>query len=231
MPLPDHPDIEVEYEDLLGYEKAGKDDYFIGKLGKGYSVSADFLDKISTKEERWEEQMNRSEFHQHIHVSGRSRATIFGQAGDVGVAERKEDTGLPSEPVKKSLKWYEYHWVKSFGKALILAIPVAIITQMLHFGYVLEIPAVVFCLASIFFISRDPKYMYFRAGMWVLGSVGLLNILPLIDGKFDFSKKIPDGHLNWVFKLGIQDNTFISLALICVAIFLFYLNRDKEKKG
>ncbi len=56
MPVPDHPDIEVDYEELLGLEKMGIDDYPIGKLGKVFSVSSDFLDKISTKEEREQKQ-------------------------------------------------------------------------------------------------------------------------------------------------------------------------------
>jgi len=52
MPVPDQRDIEVDYEELLGLEKMGIDEYPIGKLGKVFSVSRDFLDKISTKEER-----------------------------------------------------------------------------------------------------------------------------------------------------------------------------------
>lgn len=52
MPLPDNPSIEVSYKALLGYEKVNNDTYFEGETGKTYSVSRDFLDKISDKRER-----------------------------------------------------------------------------------------------------------------------------------------------------------------------------------
>jgi len=51
IPLPDHPDIEIEYIELVGYEIAGNDNMFIGKLGKTYSVSK-ILNGIEKKEER-----------------------------------------------------------------------------------------------------------------------------------------------------------------------------------
>lgn len=52
MPVPEHPDILVDFEDLIGFEKAGKTTYYVGRLKKDFSVSEDFLDKISTKEQR-----------------------------------------------------------------------------------------------------------------------------------------------------------------------------------
>jgi hypothetical protein len=39
VPLPDEKDFAVEYEELLGHEKSGRDEIFIGKLQKSYSVS------------------------------------------------------------------------------------------------------------------------------------------------------------------------------------------------
>jgi internalin A len=38
IPLPDHDKIDVEYKELLGYELAGREEIFIGKLGKAYRV-------------------------------------------------------------------------------------------------------------------------------------------------------------------------------------------------
>ncbi len=67
MPVPGYPQVEVDYEELLGYEKAGRDEYFIGRLGKPFSVSNDFLDKISTKKERMESQKEKGDVHFHIH--------------------------------------------------------------------------------------------------------------------------------------------------------------------
>lgn len=51
VPLPDYPRYEIEYEDLIGYEIAGKDDYFIGKLRRNYSVSK-LLNGIEKPENR-----------------------------------------------------------------------------------------------------------------------------------------------------------------------------------
>ncbi len=51
VPLPDEKDFAVEYEDLLGYERTGRDTIFFGKLRKEYSVSK-LLDGIETPEER-----------------------------------------------------------------------------------------------------------------------------------------------------------------------------------
>ena len=52
MPVPGHPEIEMDYEELLGLEKMGIDEKPIGKLGQVFSISRDFLDKISSKEAR-----------------------------------------------------------------------------------------------------------------------------------------------------------------------------------
>ncbi|MBK8565473.1 MAG: hypothetical protein IPN76_19525 [Saprospiraceae bacterium] len=52
MPVPGFPNVEVDYEELLGYEAEGIDEYFSGKLRRKFSVSKDFLDKVSTKRER-----------------------------------------------------------------------------------------------------------------------------------------------------------------------------------
>jgi hypothetical protein len=54
IPLPDNPNYEVEYAELIGYEKARKDDYFVGKLGETYSVST-LLNGIEKPEDRRKE--------------------------------------------------------------------------------------------------------------------------------------------------------------------------------
>jgi hypothetical protein len=51
VPLPDNPIICLEYQELIGYELDGRDEYFVGKLGKVYSVSA-LLNGIEKKEQR-----------------------------------------------------------------------------------------------------------------------------------------------------------------------------------
>ncbi len=57
VPLPDNPTICLEYQELIGYELAGRDEYFVGKLGKVYSVSA-LLNGIEKPEQRQEHIIN-----------------------------------------------------------------------------------------------------------------------------------------------------------------------------
>ena len=66
MPVPSHPEIEIDYEELLGLEKMEEDRFIIGRLGKAFSVSHDFLDKISTKSDRL-----RTEFREQVSISKR----------------------------------------------------------------------------------------------------------------------------------------------------------------
>jgi hypothetical protein len=51
VPLPDNDEITIEYVELIGYELEGRDDYFIGKLRKGYSVKK-LLNGIEKEGER-----------------------------------------------------------------------------------------------------------------------------------------------------------------------------------
>jgi internalin A len=51
VPLPDHPDICLEYQELIGYELDNEDNYRVGKLRKVYSVSM-LLNGIEKPEQR-----------------------------------------------------------------------------------------------------------------------------------------------------------------------------------
>ncbi|MCI0470475.1 MAG: hypothetical protein L0Y73_02330, partial [Candidatus Aminicenantes bacterium] len=51
VPLPDNPDITVEYEELTGHEKMGSTEIIIGKIEKRYPVAL-LLDGIEKPEER-----------------------------------------------------------------------------------------------------------------------------------------------------------------------------------
>ena len=51
VPLPGYPDYMVEYQELLGYEKEGIQDYFQGRLRKSFSVSK-MLDRVVKANER-----------------------------------------------------------------------------------------------------------------------------------------------------------------------------------
>ncbi len=71
VPLPGYEDVFVEYQELLGYERAGRDKYFHGKLGKEFSVSQ-LLDSVVTQQERSEE---RSMVHVNLENIGNSNVT------------------------------------------------------------------------------------------------------------------------------------------------------------
>uniref|UniRef100_UPI0040576172 COR domain-containing protein n=1 Tax=Candidatus Electrothrix sp. TaxID=2170559 RepID=UPI0040576172 len=55
VPLPGHQNAVADYKALLGYERAGKNEYFDGILSETFSVS-DLLDSVVSKEERSKEE-------------------------------------------------------------------------------------------------------------------------------------------------------------------------------
>jgi small GTP-binding protein len=66
VPLPDNDEISIEYEELIGYELEGKDEYFIGKLRKTYSVK-ELLNGIEKEEERRMKTEGGDKINIHIH--------------------------------------------------------------------------------------------------------------------------------------------------------------------
>uniref|UniRef100_Q3AT94 non-specific serine/threonine protein kinase n=1 Tax=Chlorobium chlorochromatii (strain CaD3) TaxID=340177 RepID=Q3AT94_CHLCH len=57
IPLPGYPNEFVEYEELLGHARNGRDNYFSGKLGQAFSVST-ILNSIISTEERYRKSEN-----------------------------------------------------------------------------------------------------------------------------------------------------------------------------
>lgn len=51
VPLPDAPDILLDYQELLGHELAGRPELFVGRLGRGYDVEK-LLNGVEKKEVR-----------------------------------------------------------------------------------------------------------------------------------------------------------------------------------
>ena len=74
VPLPDNGDVMVEYDELVGLERMGKEYITIGKLGRDYSISA-LLDGIERKQDRGKEQQEEKRVVQArtIFVSSTSR--------------------------------------------------------------------------------------------------------------------------------------------------------------
>ena len=93
VPLPDNDKITIEYEELIGYELAGKDEYYIGKLRKGYSVKK-LLNGIENEEERKGiNNVNRTNIYAGELIMGdkmRDKYTA-GQAGAIGPGAHAHD--------------------------------------------------------------------------------------------------------------------------------------------
>lgn len=109
-----------------------------------------------------------------------------------------------------------------------ISVPVGVVLQILNvsniiqFEYILESSVVCFCLSTLFFINRDPKYTFYRGGMWVITMLGIVNTLPFLESQFKLVHTYQNGNLDFIFKLGIQDNWVISVGLLVVALYLFF---------
>lgn len=75
IPLPGHVGKFEKYNELLGYEKAGKNEYFSGELGKVFFVS-EMLDSVISREERQkEERMGDTIINNNISVNPEQHVT------------------------------------------------------------------------------------------------------------------------------------------------------------
>lgn len=54
VPLPEHPNITIPFDDLIGHELKAKDEIYVGRLRKSYKVK-ELLDGLITAEQRKEE--------------------------------------------------------------------------------------------------------------------------------------------------------------------------------
>lgn len=144
---------------------------------------------------------------------------------------KKEETDKP----KSVPQWYEKHFYKSLFLAGLIAIVVCIAMKLFSqpVTNILGFSAIAFCVAAFFLIRNDPKNKYYRAGIWVIGLVGIINTLPLIDATF-----IAQGESNtpWemFIKFIIQDSLPISIGLLVVALVLFilqyFIDRNSQSK-
>lgn len=75
VPLPDNDEITIEYEELIGYELEGRDEYFIGKLRKGYGVKK-LLNGIEKEEERSMKTEGGDKINIHIHDIGKPEVHV-----------------------------------------------------------------------------------------------------------------------------------------------------------
>ncbi|MCP5050079.1 MAG: hypothetical protein GY940_23140, partial [bacterium] len=111
VPLPDNPEITVEYQELIGYELEGEPEMLIGKLRKKYSVSQ-LLEGIEKKEERIRQRF-KEESGSPVPTPGTP------SAGPIPVR---------IEPEKK--KWYQILWITLTVIGGLLGIITALVTLL-----------------------------------------------------------------------------------------------------
>lgn len=101
VPLPDHREVLVEYQELLGYEKAGKSEYFVGKVGTGYDVKS-LLNGFESATARLAEQVIRVEGNYY------AGATIVNNVVGVGTSIANEGSQVNYQPAvwEKALVYF-----------------------------------------------------------------------------------------------------------------------------
>jgi internalin A len=70
LPVPGHPNVLVDFDELVGLERMGQTEYPLGKLGKRFFISEDFLDKVTTKGQRMEDRKERLKLKDHRYYGG-----------------------------------------------------------------------------------------------------------------------------------------------------------------
>jgi internalin A len=93
IPLPDAPEVLIDYQELIGYELAGRHEIFIGRLGRGYDVTT-LLSGLEKKE------INRRDASPFtINVQGDVVGSTFTKGGDSNTRrDREESTRMSHNP-------------------------------------------------------------------------------------------------------------------------------------
>ena len=115
VPLPDHPKETVNYEELIGHERKGWNEYRSGILGKAYSVS-ELLDGIERKEERRQEQFAREGDQFDIHAEKINFLT-----GDHAKQQNLEtsETSVTPKNERKTSWWKKFKKEVAFVSAVV----------------------------------------------------------------------------------------------------------------
>ena len=132
-------------------------------------------DKISTKEERIKKKGDKKEGDTYISIlQGAQIGSLTGKIDKQEIDNQSIGSTPPSvnedkkEPVLEKIeepkKWYDYHWIKSFGKGFIVSCIAGIIAFTVPLIYPFQITAITFLVVSFFSINQDPKY----SRLWVV---------------------------------------------------------------
>ncbi len=140
VPLPDNPTICLEYQELIGYELAGRDEYFVGKLRKDYSVS-ELLNGIEKPEKRQAQNIFNVHNGGRVDMSGDKNIKIDGVSqinGNITAADEitnsfntpaKHEKAEDDDTETKRLK------VITENKWFIFVVFIAVVSVLLLVGY------------------------------------------------------------------------------------------------
>ena len=132
----------------------------------------------------------------------------------------KPFSGLEDKADDDSKRWYQKWWVSRLGIALAVGLVLGYLLHKYAFFPFGDTSLVAFAFLAAFLLSRNPEKRYFRIARGILGGVGVINLLPFIDiGANGISKTG-----KWYFKLGIQDQPWITALLIVGAFFALVLD-------
>jgi internalin A len=106
VPLPDAPDVLLDYRELIGYELGERDEIFVGRLGRAYQVQA-LLNGIEEKSVR-----RRKYSQTTIHVQGDYYAHSTVGRADHGVVDQRW-----SEGGNRELNYQPSGWEKAITYA------------------------------------------------------------------------------------------------------------------
>ena len=79
-------------------------------------------------------------------------------------------------------------------------------------------------IIGLFLLARNPNRRFQRAAYFVLGLLGGVNLLPQFDILINSKTETAEKANEWFFQLGVQDEPMISIGLLVLAGFLFYLD-------
>jgi internalin A len=141
----------------------------------------------------------------------------------VGQPKIEVSTPSVSEPPKP---WYEFHWIKSFGKGLIAAFVMGILAFTIPWVYPIQITAITFLIVSFFSINQDPKYRYFRLATRIIGGFLTLSLLlPNIDSFV----QIDNAFVKGVIKFSNDTNVILTALMIGLVGWLIWMDFKKNK--
>jgi hypothetical protein len=141
------------------------------------------------------------------------------------IEQPKAEIITPSVP-EPPKPWYEFHWVKSFAKALMIAGITGIIAFTIPLMYPFQITAITFLMVAYFGINKDPKYRHFRLATQIIGGFLTLNLLlPNIDSFF----QIDNPFLKGVIKFSNDTNILLTALVIGLVGWLLWMDFKKNK--